>query len=131
MSLINDPSLLIGTSGNALPLTPLNHYPISPSSISFNLNFTNVLGGFIQIWSYPSGGTVNAVNGTLIQGYSSSDNVWYDTIPYGGVNLSLPTVVGSVQRQSIQYDTGQYQFTLTNQDPSNPIYVLATTGLLT
>jgi hypothetical protein len=131
MPLANDPQLNLGVSGNALPLTLLNHTPNSPSSVTFTLNFNNIVGGFCQIWSLPSG-SVGTTNGTLIQGFSSPDAVWYDTLPFGGVNFIMATVAGAnPQRQTITYDIGQYGITLTNQDTANAIYVMATTGLIT
>ena len=128
MSLQYDPSLLPGTSGNALSYTFLNHYPNSPSSTTFIVDVSNNIGVFLQVWNI-GGGSVNATNGLLIYGFSSPDKVWFDTSPYG-IILNLPTVASNIQRYSWELDTGYYQIQLTNMDPSNGINVMATTGLI-
>lgn len=131
MPLQYDPSFLFSTSGSALGNTILTHNPVAGSSVGFTVDFSNIIGGNVQILVQPSGAaSVNAVNGVQIQSFSTSDNVWYDTIPYG-VSYVLPTVAASVQRSSFTLDTGKYQIVLTNIDPSNNIAVMATTGLLT
>ncbi len=128
MALQFDPTLLFGTSGNALAYTTLNNYATSPSSTSFIVDFSTVLGGYVQIWNV-GGGTVNATNGTLVQVFSTPDNVWYDTVQYP-LSFLFTTVVSTTQRQSFFLDNGKYTIALTNQDPSNAIHVMASTGLI-
>ena len=129
MPLQNDPSLLFGSSGNALANTTLTHYPNSPPSVNFTVNANNALGAYVQIWSIMTGIVANPSSGTLVNIYSSPDNVWYDTNTYG-LNFNIINVPSTTLRQSFILDTGQYQITLTNTDPLNNINVMATTGLL-
>lgn len=130
MPLQNDPSLLFGTSGNALANTTLNHYPNPPSSTSFIINASTCLGCYLQVWAIQTGIAVpNLVSGALVNIYSSPDSVWYDTNPFP-ISINIPTIASTVTRQSVILDTGQYSVSVLNTDPVNNINVMATTGLL-
>ena len=129
-----DPSLNFApTSGNALPFTWLNNYPNVPSSVNFFVDCSqNSIGCYCQIWNSPSGiGSTSIGNpsGCLVQVFSTPDNTWYDTVSYPLSFLFTP-IPSTIQRKTIFLDTGKYNIALTNQDPLNSIFVLATTGTL-
>jgi hypothetical protein len=129
MPLANDPTLLFGTSGNALANTTLTHYPNAGSSVSFQLSANAALGCYLQVWSIQTGTISSNSSGTLVNVYSSPDNVWYDTNPFP-ISYNIINIPSTTIRQSFFLDTGQYNVVLLNIDPFNNINVMATTGLL-
>ncbi len=130
MPLQFDPTLSYGTSGNVLANTTLKNNPTAPSSTSFLVDCSTALGCYLQVWCIATGlGPVSTNSGTLVNVYSSPDNVWYDTSPYG-VSANILSISTAIARQSFVLDTGKYNVVLTNTDPFNNINVMATTGLL-
>jgi hypothetical protein len=125
MALLQDPTLLFGTSGNVLGLTTLANFP-GASSTTFTVDVSNSLLTSLQVWSI-AGGTVNATNGVIFQAFSTPDNMWYDTVSYYPP-IIMPQVASTLNRQSFMLSTGKYLVQLVNQDPSNSVTVMATTG---
>ena len=120
MPLPYDPTLTMGTPGNALSLTTL---PPSGST-SFVVSNLTGLGGRIQYWLLGQT-AVSTVNGLQITVQSTSDGANYDTSPYGGYLESRPTTL-TQQIWSRDLPYGQLQITFTNLDAVYDIDVKAT-----
>lgn len=129
MALQFDPQFILGSSGNVLNNTVLNNYPTAPSSVTFNIDVSNSLGCYLQLWNIGGGSVTSATNGLFSQIFSTSDGVWYDTNAFY-VPSVIPTVANSNQRQTYLLSTGKYQVQLVNTDPSYSINVMATSGNL-
>ena len=124
MALTADPSVTFSSQYNARSNTTL----AAGASANFTADFsTSSLGGFVQVWN-TGGGTVAGTNGCQVQAFATSDGTHYDTIPFGGVNFTITSVVSTQNGQSFFLPTGKYQITVTNLDVTNDITVGATTA---
>jgi hypothetical protein len=123
MSLSADPSVTLGSTGNAKASSSL----AASGTVSFVVDFSaNVLGGFVQIWDTTT--AVAATNGLTVQAFATADGTNFDTVAFGGVNFTMSPAASSTARQSFFLPTGKYTITLTNLDATNAVTIAATSA---
>jgi hypothetical protein len=123
MSLNADPSVTLGSTGNAKASSSL----AASGTVSFVVDFsTSTLGGFVQIWDTTT--TVAATNGLAVQAFATADGTNFDTVPFGAVNFTMSPAASSTARQSFFLPTGKYTITLTNLDATNAVTIEATSA---